>query len=118
MTDFTSQGSLDVMQWPRLNPSSHNRNSSVCSSPLKTARLKAYSALMATRTGTAGTCPKRTWGNAVVFEHLQLEQVLRGRAVSVQRNGARNSTDDEAKRCAQNETRRATRAERGMAAWK
>jgi hypothetical protein len=58
------------------------------------------------------------WGNAVVFEHLQLEQVLRGRAVSVQRNGARNSTDDEAKRCAQNETRRATRAERGMAAWK
>src|SRR5688572_28759903 len=23
MTDFTSQGSLDVMQWPRLNPSSH-----------------------------------------------------------------------------------------------
>src|SRR5688572_32742371 len=56
-----------------------DRNSSVCSSPLKTARLKAYSALMP---------------NAVVLEHLQLEQVLRGRAARVQRDGARDSTDE------------------------
>jgi len=59
----------------------------------------------------------RTRRGTVVLEHLEFEEILR-RSGACWHEQATGEKDDRGAHGRQNETRSATRAERGIAAWK